>query len=186
MSRRPGNSSQPATTIAPANPFAWSNVRVGAAIILLTLVAYLPALHAGFIWDDDGHITRADLRDLSGLLRIWFEFGATQQYYPVLHSAFWLEHLVWGDSPLGYHLLNVLLHASAACLFCTLLRRLAVPGAALAALLFALHPSPGFPSKKTPSRSCSISAPPSHISASPNDAGAAFIFSPPDCSCWPC
>ncbi len=140
MSRRPGNSSQPATTIAPANPFAWSNVRVGAAIILLTLVAYLPALHAGFIWDDDGHITRADLRDLSGLLRIWFEFGATQQYYPVLHSAFWLEHLVWGDSPLGYHLLNVLLHASAACLFCTLLRRLAVPGAALAALLFALHP----------------------------------------------
>ena len=100
----------------------------------------MPALQAGFIWDDDGHVTRTDLRDLSGLYRIWFEFGATQQYYPVLHSAFWLEHLVWGDSPLGYHLLNVLLHASAACLFGVLLRRLAVPGAALAALLFALHP----------------------------------------------
>ena len=109
-------------------------------LYIATLLVYLPALSAGFIWDDNGHVTRSDLRDLSGLLRIWFEFGATQQYYPILHSAFWLEHLCWGDSPFGYHLLNVLLHAYAACLFGTLLRRLAVPGAWLAALLFALHP----------------------------------------------
>src|SRR4051812_25323785 len=69
-----------------------------ALVFLLVLVAYFPALQGGFIWDDAGHVTRADLRSLTGLLRIWFEPGATQQYYPALHTAFWLEHLVVGDS----------------------------------------------------------------------------------------
>lgn len=111
-----------------------------ALIVALTLAAYWPALDAGFIWDDAGHVTAPELRSWSGLARIWFEPGATQQYYPLLHSAFWLEHRLWGDSTLGYHLINVLWHAAAACLLVALLRRLAVPGALLAGLLFALHP----------------------------------------------
>lgn len=139
MLQRPGQTPLPAASPRPGAP-PWPTGWVCTLIVLVTALAYWPALSGGFIWDDNGHVTRADLRDLSGLFRIWFEFGATQQYYPVLHSAFWLEHLVWGDSPLGYHLFNVLLHASAACLFGTLLYRLAVPGAWLAALLFALHP----------------------------------------------
>lgn len=118
------------------SPAVW----FGALTFLLVLLAYLPALRGGFIWDDSGHVTRSDLRSLAGLARIWFEPGATQQYYPLLHSAFWFEHLLWGDAPFGYHLLNVLLHAANACLFAALLRRLAVPGAWFAALLFALHP----------------------------------------------
>ncbi len=109
-------------------------------IFAAALVAYWPTFSAGFIWDDAGHVTRPDLRSLSGLFRIWFEVGATQQYYPLLHSAFWLEHKLWGDSAFGYHLLNVFLHAANACLFARLLHRLAVPGAAFAALLFTLHP----------------------------------------------
>lgn len=104
------------------------------------LIAYWPALNGGLLWDDTGHITRADLRSVDGLGRIWFEIGATQQYYPLLHSAFWLEHKLWGDATLGYHLINLLQHATAAFLFGAVLRRLAVPGATLAALLFALHP----------------------------------------------
>jgi len=117
------------------SPF-WMWLLVFASVLL----AYAPALSAGLIWDDAGHITRPDLRSLAGLGRIWFERGATQQYYPLLHSAFWFEHHLWGDAPLGYHLLNVLLHAANACLFATLLRRLAIPGAWFAAFLFALHP----------------------------------------------
>ena len=109
-------------------------------IFVATLVAYWPALNGAFIWDDGGHVTRAGLRSLAGLGRIWFEVGATQQYYPLLHSAFWVEYQLWGDAPSGYHLLNVLLHATSACLFGVMLRRLAVPGAWLAALVFALHP----------------------------------------------
>src|SRR5690349_17912377 len=78
---------QPATTSTP-----WSAGVVFGLMQLLALVVYWPALRGGFIWDDDAHVTRADLRTLSGLFRIWFEPGATQQYYPLLHSAFWFEH----------------------------------------------------------------------------------------------
>ena len=140
MSRRSGHTPQAPVAPTTAGAAAWPAGWTWAAIYLATLLAYLPALGGGFIWDDSGHVTRADLTSVTGLFRIWFEIGATQQYYPLLHSAFWLEHLAWGDSPLGYHLLNVLLHATAAGLFGGLLRRLAVPGAWLAALLFALHP----------------------------------------------
>jgi len=92
------------------------------------------------LWDDSAHVTAPALRSLHGLWRIWFELGATQQYYPLLHSAFWLEHRLWGDSVLGYHLVNVLLHAACACLVVLIVRRLALPGAWLAGFVFALHP----------------------------------------------
>ena len=138
---RPSKSPQP--TAATSTPDALTSSRAPWLCLLVfavALLAYIPALSSGLIWDDPGHITRPDLRSLAGLGRIWFEIGATQQYYPILHSAFWLEYHLWGDATLGYHLLNVLLHATSACLFARLLQRLAVPGAWLAALLFALHP----------------------------------------------
>jgi tetratricopeptide (TPR) repeat protein len=109
-------------------------------VYLAAFAAYLPAIHGGLLWDDDAHVTKASLWPLHGLWRIWFEVGATQQYYPVLHSAFWLEHRLWGDGTVGYHLVNVFLHATAACLFVAVLRRLAVPGALAAGLIFVLHP----------------------------------------------
>src|SRR5689334_23323681 len=83
-------------------------------LILAVVAAYWPALSGGFLLDDDLHVTRAELRSLAGLWRIWSEPGATQQYYPVLHTAFWLEHRMWRDAVLGYHLVNVGLHAMAA------------------------------------------------------------------------
>jgi tetratricopeptide (TPR) repeat protein len=111
-----------------------------ALIFCATLAAYGPVYRAGLIWNDEDYVTKPELQSLHGLERIWFDVGATQQYYPALHSAFWVEHRLWGDAPWGYHLANVLLHALAACLFGLLLRRLAVPGAWTAGLLFALHP----------------------------------------------
>ncbi len=111
-----------------------------ALMFCATLVAYLPALRGDLLWDDNMHVTRADLRSLHGLWRIWFDLGATQQYYPLLHSAFWLEHRLWGDAVLGYHLTNVVLHAASALLVVMIVRRLALPGAWLAGFVFALHP----------------------------------------------
>jgi tetratricopeptide (TPR) repeat protein len=105
-----------------------------------TLAAYLPALHGGLLWDDISHVTRPDLQSLHGLWRIWFDVGATQQYYPLLHTAFWLEHRVWGDAVLGYHLANITLHALSACLVVMIARRLSLAGAWLAGFAFALHP----------------------------------------------
>src|SRR5713101_4059966 len=93
------------------------------------MLAYWPALRGTSIWDDNAHLTRPELQTVHGLWRIWFEPGATQQYYPLLHSAFWIEHRIWGDAVLGYHLVNVALHALAACLVVAIVRRLRLPGA---------------------------------------------------------
>ncbi|MFI5232917.1 MAG: glycosyltransferase family 39 protein, partial [Gemmatimonadales bacterium] len=112
----------------------------GLALLALTLAAYWPALLGDFVWDDDAHVTKMALRSLSGLRDIWFKLGATQQYYPLLHSAFWIEAQLWGDYVLGYHLVNVVLHVIAACLVVTLCQRLSIKGAWLAGAIFALHP----------------------------------------------
>jgi tetratricopeptide (TPR) repeat protein len=109
-------------------------------LLLGTLLVYQPVWHGGMLWDDDSHITGKDLQSAAGLWRIWFDLGATQQYYPIVHSAFWLQHRLWGDDTLGYHLVNILLHALSAFLIALILRRLSVPGAWLAAVIFALHP----------------------------------------------
>lgn len=110
------------------------------ALLLAALAAYQPAWHGGMLWDDEAHVTKAGLRSLDGLRRIWFELGATQQYYPLVHSTFWVQHKLWGDHTFGYHLLNIGLHALSAFLLMLILRRLAVPGAFLAAMIFAVHP----------------------------------------------
>src|SRR5512144_852148 len=109
-------------------------------LLAAVLVVYSPAWQGGMLWDDDAHITPFNLRSTSGLARIWFEVGATQQYYPLVHSAFWLQYRLWDGHMLGYHLVNIILHSAAAFLIIVVLRRLSVPGAWLAGLLFALHP----------------------------------------------
>ena len=111
-----------------------------ALILVLALACYWPALHGSLVWDDDGHVTKPELQSFAGLLQIWFNVHATQQYYPLLHSAFWAEHLLWGDAALGYHLVNVLQHAAAAFLLVLVLRRLRLPGARLAGVIFTVHP----------------------------------------------
>ena len=113
---------------------------LAAALFVVTLIAYFPALRGGMLWDDDGHVTKPVLRSMHGLWRIWFDLGATQQYYPLLHSAFWAEHGMWGDAVLGYHAANVVLHGVASLLLVAIMRRLALPGAWLAGFIFALHP----------------------------------------------
>jgi len=143
-----------------SRPFYARGCGLYALLFAVTLAAYLPAVRAGFIWNDSDYVTKPALRSWEGLRRIWFEVGATEQYYPFLHSAFWVEHRLWGDAPLGYHLVNILLHATSACLLLVILRRLfkvaqaSSPAVAttaggtpallsapvLAAFLFALHP----------------------------------------------
>jgi tetratricopeptide (TPR) repeat protein len=133
-------SHQSQATLSSANRLGW-HVPVGLLLVLLaTGLAYLPALNGGLLLDDDSHITKPELRSIGGLYRIWFEIGATYQYYPLLHSAFWFEHKLWGDSVLGYHLVTLLWHLLAVSLLYFILVRLKIPGALLAAAIFALHP----------------------------------------------
>jgi tetratricopeptide (TPR) repeat protein len=115
---------------------------VALVLLVVVMLAYWPALHGTIVWDDEQHITRTAMRGLDGLRKIWFDVHSTQQYYPLLHSAFWLEALAWGDDTVGYHLVNVLLHWGDALLVAALAMRLRIDARAswLAAFLFALHP----------------------------------------------
>ena len=98
-------------------------------------------MSGGFIWDDDDYVQdNLTLRSLAGLGQIWFQPGATRQYYPLVHTTYWLEYRLWDLNPTGYHVVNVILHALSAVLVWRLLIRLKVPGAWAAAALFALHP----------------------------------------------
>src|ERR1051325_5356323 len=95
----------------------------GALFLIVTvIVAYIPAMRGGFIWDDDYYVTQnPTLTTLSGLGRIWFEPTSIPQYYPLVHTTFWVEYHLWGLNPLGYHVLNVLLHIGSALLLWKLL-----------------------------------------------------------------
>ncbi|MGA2788865.1 MAG: hypothetical protein ABSF60_15195, partial [Verrucomicrobiota bacterium] len=90
----------------------------GGLIVLLVFLAYLPALHGGFVWDDDSWTTNlsALFQNTSGLRSIWFQPTALQQYYPLSGTTFWLDYQLWNFWTLPYHVENVLLHASAALL----------------------------------------------------------------------
>jgi len=113
----------------------------GAALVVATLLAYAPVVRDEFIWDDDAYVTKnPTLRSLEGLRLMWFEPLSIPQYYPLVHTTFWVEYHLWGLHPLGYHVVNVLLHATSVLLLWRLLVRLRVPGAWLGAAIFALHP----------------------------------------------
>ncbi|MBI2823474.1 MAG: tetratricopeptide repeat protein [Planctomycetia bacterium] len=135
-----GGPRQPARATAATGPLgrpAWAAV----ALVGLVVLTYVPVYRAGFVWDDDQYVTEnLPLRSWPGLAQLWFEPGAVPQYYPLVYTTFWIEYHLWGLAPLGYHAVNVLLHAVNALLVWRLLCRLGVPGAWLAAALFAVHP----------------------------------------------
>ena len=113
------------------------------ALALLVAVSYLPALEAGFVWDDLIFVEEAAVHDWSGLWNIWFSPADIEKeghYWPVVYSSFWLEHKLWGLAPLGYHAVNLALHLVNVLLAWLLLQRLAVPGAWIIAAVFAVHP----------------------------------------------
>jgi tetratricopeptide (TPR) repeat protein len=110
------------------------------ALVGLVVAAYWPALHAGWIWDDDSYVTNNPVvQTAEGIADAWVP-GRTPQYYPLVFASFWVQHAVHGLDPFGYHLVNVLLHGLSAFLLWRLLLRLGVPGAGIAAAIWLLHP----------------------------------------------
>jgi len=113
---------------------------MAALLVVVGLAAYLPSLRNGFVWDDDSFLTaNALMRAPDGLARFWFTTQATD-YWPVTSTSLWLEWRLWGTHAAGYHAANLALHLTEALLLWSILRRLRVPGAYLAAMLFAVHP----------------------------------------------
>ena len=118
----------------------WSSGWVRCLIVIAGLVVlYSPACQSGFTWDDDEHLTQNPcIIGPQSIVDIWTTRAA--RICPLVLSTFWLEHQMWGLSPMPYHVVNVLMHAGAALLLWRVLLALRVPGAWLGALLWAVHP----------------------------------------------
>ncbi|HAB14579.1 MAG TPA: hypothetical protein DCE47_23090, partial [Planctomycetaceae bacterium] len=117
-----------------------------ATLLAATLLAYLPVLDAGFVWNDDDLTAILALVQRQGLSAIWFSSEAFN-YWPVTWTSYWIEHQVFGTNPAtglphptSYHVVNVLLHAAGSLLLWRVLVQLEIPGAWLAATVFAVHP----------------------------------------------
>ncbi len=136
---------------APKTPWRNQGWVFGLFIIIATLTVYFPVCHPvtdsaptidkpGFVWDDDVLLTGNPLiKSPHGWYQFWLT-TKTPDYFPIMSSFFWAEWRIWGMNPVGYHIVNVLLHALNAILLWQLLARLKIPGAKLAAAIFALHP----------------------------------------------
>jgi tetratricopeptide (TPR) repeat protein len=110
------------------------------ALFLLVGITYLPALHNGFIWDDDAHLTaNPAITSPNGLRRIWTSF-VLPVYYPVTFSGFWMMYQMWGQNALPYHATTLGLHAANSVLLFFVLRRLKIRAAWMIAAVWAVHP----------------------------------------------
>jgi tetratricopeptide (TPR) repeat protein len=114
---------------------------IGVAIIVVAAVfSYLPSMSGGFLVDDEGLLIGNTLiLSPHGLYRFWCTTEPLD-YWPVFNTAFWLEWRLWGMNPIGYHVTNLILHIAATLLIWIILRKMSIPGAFLAALVFAVHP----------------------------------------------
>jgi protein O-mannosyl-transferase len=118
----------------------WQLTAQVAAIVIAVVLVYLPAFRADFVWDDEQLVTGNPLlRTFTGLVEIW-SGGRTADYFPITNTVFWIEHYIFGENATGYHVVNIVLQAADALLVWLFLRRLNVPGAWLAGLIFGIHP----------------------------------------------
>jgi len=134
--------SEPRRTTASAWSLSQGRARrlLGCALIVVAcFVAFGPALPGDFVWDDDTHLLDNPVLGENGLSRAW---ASTElpNYWPITWTSYWLEYQLWGLDPLGYHVVNVVLHAASALLVWGILLRLGVPYPWLVALVFAVHP----------------------------------------------
>jgi protein O-mannosyl-transferase len=126
-----------------------------AAIFAIAFVTFLPGLSGEWLnWDDDvNFLTNPDFRGLAWSNLRWM-FTTTHQghWIPLTWLTLGANYTLGGMDPWGYHLVNLLLHAASAVLLYLAARRLISlagegygepalsAGAAVAALLFAVHP----------------------------------------------
>ena len=124
------------------------------AVCLLSFLAFLPALQAGFVnWDDTANLlNNPHFRGLGWPQLRWMLTSTLMGHYiPLTWLSLGVNYALGGMVPWGYHLGNLLLHAASAGVFYVVARRLLAAGfaardlsialgAALAALAFGVHP----------------------------------------------
>lgn len=124
------------------------------AIFLVTFLAFVPALNGQFVnWDDDRNfVDNRGFRGLGWMQLKWIWTTTLMGHYiPLTWMTLGLNYVLGGMNPWGYHLGSMLIHSANAALFYFVARRLSAAtgvsaggslrwGAALAALVFGIHP----------------------------------------------
>jgi tetratricopeptide (TPR) repeat protein len=132
-------------TRARSGAFSLSALPLGvsAGVVLIavaTFIAYLPCVIGEFVFDDDLLLTNNTVVAApDGPYRLWCTTESVD-YWPATNTTFWIEWRLWGMHPAGYHVTNLILHIVESLLIWLILRKLSMPGAFLAALVFAVHP----------------------------------------------
>lgn len=126
--------------------------------ILLSCAVYFNTLSNGFVYDDIPQVVRNPwIRDVQSLpeifsTNVWAFQGISTNYYrPLLHISYLMSYHLFGLSPWGFHLVNIMLHAGVTALVFLIsssLFRMDSPQAPpvsrylpfIAAMLFAVHP----------------------------------------------
>ena len=118
---------------------------VALLLFALTAAAFAGAVGGGFLLLDDtlyvgNEVVQGGLTWGGARLALTRSFAAN--WHPLTWLSLMLDAELFGTDPRGYHLVNVLLHATNAALFFLLLARLTgrLRTSALAAALFAVHP----------------------------------------------
>jgi tetratricopeptide (TPR) repeat protein len=120
---------------------------LGAALALLTLAAYLPTLHNGFVNLDDGLYVTGNSHVQAGITRASVAWALTANVANNWHPLTLLSHLLdcqlFGLDAAGHHATSLLLHLANVLLLFAVLRQLtgAVWRSAAVAALFAVHPA---------------------------------------------
>lgn len=139
---RPKRPDRPAKHLL-ANLGPWWSAAKGwlfaVALVAAVLLTYRPVWRAGFIWDDDLHLTLNPVLAPGGWLTTWMP-GTHVNYWPVNSTVYRIQYAIWDLNPAGYHVVNLVIFALAAIMVWRVLDYLRVPGAMFAAALFALHP----------------------------------------------
>ena len=131
---------------SPARGPRRQRLAAAAALVLLTLAAFAPVRHNGFVGADDETYLTGNAAVLEGLTPAGLRLALTRSYAGNWHPLTWASHMLdvelFGLDPRGHHLVSLALHAAAAALlFAVLCRMTGRAGAALAvAALFAVHP----------------------------------------------
>jgi protein O-mannosyl-transferase len=145
----PTDNLQPASR---ASGFArWSEATLYSILILFAVLPYSNSLLNGFVYDDTTQILDnpyiVSFRHLGQIFStaVWSYVGSggyTNYYRPVMTFGYLLCFQIFGAAPYGFHLANIILHATVVCVLYGLTRRMFGSRAVafLAAALFALHP----------------------------------------------
>jgi len=135
-------------TLAP-DPRPFDRARaalIAGALFLLTMLTFFPVIRCGFVNYDDPQYVTENPRVRQGLTLhnvAWtFSHGDAANYHPLTFVSLMLDRTIWGDSPVGFHATNLLLHSLNAALVFLVLRSLtrATWQSAIVAAIFAVHP----------------------------------------------